>query len=236
MQSLNVAMPHGVENGDGMADLAQFQHPRFARMYERISAESERRGTAQHRKRALAGLSGRVIEVGAGNGLNFAHYPESVTEVVAVEPDNSLRALAEHAVERAAVPVRVLPGHGTALPAEDGSFDAAVASLVLCSMPDVPAALAELRRVLKPLGELRFFEHVRSDKPLFGLFEDVITPVWSRIGGGCHPNRDTAAAISGAGFHIETIDRFYYAPLRFYPRHAHILGRAVKTQRSSDDK
>ncbi len=212
-----------------MADLAQFQHPRFARMYERISAESERRGTAQHRTRALAGLSGRVIEVGAGNGLNFAHYPETVTEVVAVEPDDSLRALAEHAAEQAALPVRVLPGHATALPTEDDSFDAAVASLVLCSVPDVPAALAELRRVLRSSGELRFFEHVRSDKPLFGLFEDAITPLWSRIGGGCHPNRDTTAAIRSAGFDIETMDRFAYAPLRFYPRHAHILGRARKT-------
>lgn len=216
-----------------MANLAQFQHPRFARMYERISAESERRGTAVHRNRALAGLSGRVIEVGAGNGLNFAHYPETVTEVVAVEPDDTLRALAEHAAESATVPVRVLAGHGTALPVEDNSFDAAVASLVLCSMPDVPAALAELRRVLKPLGELRFFEHVRSDKPLFGLFEDAITPLWSRIGGGCHPNRDTVVAIASAGFDIEAIDRFFYAPLRFYPRHAHILGRARNPAQSS---
>lgn len=209
-----------------MADLAQFQHPRFARMYQRISAESERRGTARYRDRALAGLSGRVIEVGAGNGLNFAHYPGAVTEVVAVEPDNSLRALAEQAAEQATVPVRVRPGHATALPVEDASFDAAVVSLVLCSVPDVPAALTELRRVLKPDGQLRFFEHVRSENPVFGWLKDVITPLWSRMGGGCHPNRDTAAAIRAAGFAIDTVDRFAYAPLRFWPPHPHILGCA----------
>ena len=101
-----------------MADLAQFQHPRFARMYERISAESERRGTAGHRDRLLAGLTGQVIEVGAGNGMNFSHYPNTVTEVVAVEPDDHLRALADHATARAALPVRVVAGHATALPAE----------------------------------------------------------------------------------------------------------------------
>jgi ubiquinone/menaquinone biosynthesis C-methylase UbiE len=120
----------------------------------------------------------------------------------------------------------VVAGHATALPVDDASFDAAVASLVLCSVPDVPTALAELRRVLKPGGELRFFEHVRSDKLWFGLLEDAITPLWSRVGGGCHPNRDTAAAIRAAGFDIEELGRIYYAPLRFYPSRAHILGRA----------
>jgi len=209
-----------------MTNLSEFQHPRFARMYERISAESEQRGTAQHRDRALAGLSGRVIEVGAGNGMNFGRYPGTVAEVVAVEPEDHLRALAERAAEKAAVPVRVVAGHATALPVPDAAFDAAVASLVLCSVSDVPAALAELRRVLKPNGELRFFEHVRSTKPWFAVLEDGLTPLWSRVGGGCHLNRDTAADIRAAGFDIDSLDRFYYAPLRFFPSQAHILGIA----------
>lgn len=209
-----------------MTDPAELQHPRFARMYVRISAESEERGTAELRDRTLAGLAGRVIELGAGNGLNFAHYPDTVTEVVAVEPENRLRALAEKAAAEAAVPVRVVAGHAGALPGMDATFDAAVASLVLCSVADVPAALAEIRRVLKPGGELRFFEHVRAHDRLFGLLEDALTPVWSRAAGGCHLNRDTAEAIRTAGFQIEHLERLSFAPVRFAPRHAHILGAA----------
>jgi ubiquinone/menaquinone biosynthesis C-methylase UbiE len=196
-------------------------------MYERISRESERRGTAEHRDRALAGLAGRVIEIGAGNGLNFAHYPDTVTGVLAVEPEDRLRALAEQAATHAPVPVRVVPGHADALPTADASFDAAVVSLVLCSVPQVASALAKIRRVLIPGGELRFFEHVRSGQPLLGLLQDALAPVWSRAAGGCYPNRDTTAAIRAAGFHIEQSDRFCYAPLRFIPAHAHILGRAT---------
>jgi ubiquinone/menaquinone biosynthesis C-methylase UbiE len=207
-------------------DLSGFQHPRFARMYERISAEAERRGTAAHRDRVLAGLAGRVIEVGAGNGLNFAHYPPTVEQVVAVEPEDRLRALAEVAAKTAPVPVRVVAGHAVALPGEDGEFDAAVASLVLCSVADVAATLDEIRRVLRPGGQLRFFEHVRSSKPWWGLLQDALTPLWSRAGAGCHLNRDTTAAIRAAGFDIDQLERIYYAPLRFVPPHAHILGRA----------
>jgi ubiquinone/menaquinone biosynthesis C-methylase UbiE len=211
-----------------MADLSAFQHPRFARMYERISAESERRGTAEHRDRTLAGLSGHVIEVGSGNGLNFPRYPVTVTEVVAVEPENALRALAESAAASAPVPVTVVAGHGDALPFDDASFDAAVVTLVLCSVPKPDHFLAEVRRVLKPAGQLRFFEHVRSSRKLLGVLQDVITPSWSAIGGGCHLNRDSRAAIEAAGFEVDELDRFSYRPLKFAPAQAHILGRAHK--------
>jgi ubiquinone/menaquinone biosynthesis C-methylase UbiE len=197
-------------------------------MYAKISMEAEARGTAQHRDRLLAGLTGRVIEVGAGNGLNFSHYPPTVSEVVALEPEDSLRAMAEHASGAAAVPVRIVAGHVDALPADDESFDAAVASLMLCSVASPTTALAELHRVLKPGGELRFFEHVRSTNPVFGLLEDAITPLWTRASGGCHLNRDTTDAIRTAGFRIDALRRFTYAPTRFIPPHAHILGTARK--------
>jgi ubiquinone/menaquinone biosynthesis C-methylase UbiE len=211
-----------------MTDLSAFQHPRFARLYEKISAEAERRGTAEHRDRALAGLSGRVLEVGAGNGMNFRHYPTTVAEVVALEPEDTLRSLAERAADRAPVPVTVVAGHGDALPFGEASFDAAVVSLVLCSVPDPAHFLAEVRRVLKPGGQLRFFEHVRSSRAPLGVIQDAITPLWSKIGGGCHLNRDSLTAIKAAGFEIDELDRFTYAPLKFVPPHAHILGRARK--------
>jgi SAM-dependent methyltransferase len=209
-----------------MSDLEQFQHPRFARAYERVSSESERRGVTAHRGRLLSGLAGRVIEIGAGNGLNFAHYPQAVTEVVAVEPEDQLRARAEQAAARAAVPVHVLAGHIDALPAEDHAFDAVVVSLVLCSIPDLVHGLTEIRRVLRPGGELRFYEHVRSTRPLRRTAEDLITPLWRRCAGGCHPNRRTDQAITAAGFQIEQLDRFPFRPLRFAPASDHILGRA----------
>jgi ubiquinone/menaquinone biosynthesis C-methylase UbiE len=204
----------------------EFQHPRFARAYERLSAEADVRGALQHRIQLLAGLSGRVLEVGAGNGLNFAHYPTSVTEVLAVEPEDRLRALAERAAARTPVDVRVVAGHAGAIPAPDGAFDAAVASLVLCSVPDQPHALAEIRRVLRPGGELRFYEHVRSRHGLLGAAEDLVTPLWRRVGGGCHLNRRTAEAVAAAGFEVVELDRFSFRASRFTPPTAHVLGRA----------
>ena len=186
-----------------MADRGRFQHPRFARAYERISREAETRGTGEHRARMLDGVAGRVIEVGAGNGLNFGHYPPAVTEVVAVEPEDLLRATAARAAADARVPVTVVTGHADRLPAEDASFDVAVVSLVLCSVPDPVTALTEVRRVLRPGGQLRFYEHVRSQRALLGLLEDLVTPVWSRAAGGCHLNRDLTASIRAAGFAID---------------------------------
>ncbi|WP_433517141.1 class I SAM-dependent methyltransferase [Nonomuraea sp. CA-143628] len=209
-----------------MQDLSAFQHPRFARMYERLSAEAERHGMTGLRRRLLSGLSGRVVEVGAGNGLNFPHYPPQVSEVVAIEPEDRLRALGERAAALAPVPVTVVRGHGGSLPYEAGSFDAAVVSLVLCSVPDSGVLLAELRRVLKPGGELRFFEHVRSANPVRGVLQDLITPLWRLVAGDCRPNRDTGAAIREAGFVIEDSDRFTHKATPKAPALTHILGRA----------
>ena len=110
------------------------EHSRFARVYPAVAARADRRGAAGHRRRLVEGLAGRVVEVGAGNGRNFAHYPAAVTEVVAIEPEPTLRALAASASH--SVPVTVLDGVAEALPFADGELDAAVVSLVLCSVPD----------------------------------------------------------------------------------------------------
>ncbi|MFC5828981.1 class I SAM-dependent methyltransferase [Nonomuraea insulae] len=202
-----------------------FQHPRFAQAYARASELADQRGAYEHRRRLLAGLEGRVIEVGAGNGRNFAHYPASVTEVVAVEPDDTLRAFAAERARSAPVPVSVVPGHAEALPGS--SFDAAVVSLVLCSVPSQGRALAEIVRVLRPGAQLRFYEHVRSANPALGLLQHLIAPAWRRLAAGCHLNRDTLAAIERAGFEVSEVERFGFAPQPLVPAMAHVIGRAV---------
>jgi ubiquinone/menaquinone biosynthesis C-methylase UbiE len=201
-------------------------HPLFARIYAALSPCGEKQGQGEHRRDLLAGLSGRVVEVGAGNGLNFAYYPSEVTEVVAVEPEAYLRSRAEEAAARAGVNVAVVDGLAGALPLEDGSADAAVASLVLCSVPDQTAALAELRRVLRPGGELRFYEHVRSDDPRAAAVQQRLDDwgIWPRMVGGCHVARDTGAAIEAAGFTVERSRQVRFPPGRVgLP---HILGVA----------
>src|SRR5262249_3356175 len=130
-------------------DAMSHRHPLFARFYARTSLLMDR-GILKYRQTLLDGLSGRVIEVGAGNGLNFPHYPDTAPELIAVHPDPPLRPPAGASAGRAAVPITAVDGWADRLPAADGSCDAAIASLVLCSVPDQAAALAEIRRVLKP--------------------------------------------------------------------------------------
>ncbi|MFJ3672621.1 class I SAM-dependent methyltransferase [Streptomyces sp. NPDC090106] len=189
--------------GTGAVPRDPVHHPLFARSYARVSVALESRGMSGVRARLLAGLSGRVVEIGAGNGLNFAHYPGAVAEVVAIEPERGLRRLAVEAAVRCAVPVDVVPGTAEALPVKSEAFDAAVVSLVLCSVRDVPRALAELRRVLRPGGELRFFEHGRGGGPAMRATQRALDrTVWPPLSGGCHLSRDTVAALRDAGFEL----------------------------------
>ncbi|MFE1325332.1 class I SAM-dependent methyltransferase [Streptomyces sp. NPDC058735] len=179
-------------------------HPLFARCYARVSVAAETRiGMARVRDRLLHGVSGRVIEIGAGNGLNFAHYPDTVAEVVAFEPERRLRQLAEEAARRADVPVDVVPGAAEALPVESEGFDAAVVSLVLCSVRDVPRALSELRRVLRPGGEVRFFEHGLGEGRAMVLTQHALDrTVWPLLSGGCHLSREPVRSLRDAGFEL----------------------------------
>jgi ubiquinone/menaquinone biosynthesis C-methylase UbiE len=202
-------------------------HPIFARVYARISPAMDAQGAAGHRRALLAGLAGRVLEVGAGNGLNFAHYPSAVTEVLAVEPEPYLRGLAQAAAGQAPVPVRVVDGTADALPAPDAGMDAAVASLVLCSVPDQAHALAELHRVLRPGGELRFFEHVQAETAGLARVQRLADLVWPTLLGGCHTSRDTLAAVTAAGFQITSVRRFRFPDGRLpQPAAPHVLGVA----------
>ena len=201
------------------------KHPFFARAY--IWLSRGRDPEVEHRQALLSGLGGRVIEVGAGNGLNFPHYPPEVTEVVAVEPEPTLQDAAREAASNASIPIEVVDGTASALPAHDGAFDVGVASLVLCSVPDQSEALGELRRVIRPGGELRFYEHVVShDHRRARLMRLADRTFWPRIAGDCHMSRDTQSAIEAAGFEIEEVDRFPFSPGVPIPALPHIRGVA----------
>ena len=202
-------------------------HPLFARLWSLMSRH-EPADIRHHRDELLAGLSGRVIELGAGTGSNFAHYPPTVEEVVAVEPEPYLRERARAAAAHADVRITVLDGVADHLPADDCSFDVAVACLVLCTVPDQAPALAELRRVLRPDGELRFYEHVLSEHPAIARSQRAVDRIfWPRAFGGCHTARDTPTAIAEAGFEVEDQRRMWVNPVPIaFPVATHAIGRA----------
>lgn len=205
---------------------ADINHPLFARFFDRLSRAMEKE-IGEHRDELLAGLTGRVVEIGAGNGINFRHYPASVDEVIALEPEPYLRERAQRAAAEAEIHVRVQAGTADHLDLADGSVDAAVASLVLCSVPNQSDALRELRRVLRPDGQLRFLEHVRAVGGKARVQSVADATVWPRLAGGCHCARDTVAAISDAGFDVQEVKRVDYGP-GWMITNPHVLGRAAR--------
>jgi len=207
------------------------RHPVFARFYAKVGGPAlARAGMDAHRRGLLAGLTGEVLELGVGPGLNFPFYPPEVTRVVAVEPEPRLRALAEQAARTAPVPVEVVATRAEHLAVADASFDAAVACLVLCSVADQPAALAELHRVLRPGGVLRFFEHVQAQTSRMRRVQRALdATVWPLLNGGCHTGRDTATAITTAGFIITDLHHLAFPDTKYaLPATAHISGTAVR--------
>jgi ubiquinone/menaquinone biosynthesis C-methylase UbiE len=213
--------------GDNPPVTASVHHPVFARLWS-VMSRHEPGEIQRHRDELLDGLSGRVLELGAGSGSNFAHYPATVEHVVAVEPEPYLRRRAEAAAARATIRIEVVEGDADRLPAADGSCDAAVASLVLCSVPDQGRALAELHRVIRPGGELRFYEHIRAEQAGLARFQRTVDWLfWPRAFGGCHTGRDTPAAIAAAGFAIEDRRPLWLGPRIVPPPTApHAIGRA----------
>ena len=205
----------------------EIKNPLFARFFHRFCGRDRGKGERELRREMLAGATGRVVEVGPGNGINFPHYPATVTEVIAVEPEPYMRAQAQKAAAGAPVPVRVVAGVADALELEPGSVDAVVACGVLCSVPDQAAALSEFHRVLRPGGELRFYEHVRSRRPGFARWQRRVDPLWTRLFGGCHADRDTLAAIERAGFVLTRCRGFPFPEdARLYPVTPRVLGVA----------
>lgn len=211
-----------------MPPLYGAQQSRFARFLDRREQRRPDQEARELRRRALAGLRGNVIEVGSGDGRSFEHYPPGVEHLVAVEPDATARAAAAERARQAAIPIDVVGGTAEKLPAEDGAFDAAVLMGVLCSVGDPAAALRELRRVLRPGGELRFWEHVRSGNAAFRTVQRATDAVfWTRALGGCETTRDTAAAIAAGGFELVTLERgFHSSSLLTITSAPYILGTA----------
>jgi SAM-dependent methyltransferase len=182
-------------------------HPVFAALYDPIGASMERRWMGPRRRRLLAGARGAVLEIGGGTGANLVHYRD-VDRVTIAEPDPFMRSRIGPKLQDSRVPVEVSSAGAETLPFPDGSFDTVVSTLVLCTVPDQEAVLEEIRRVLRPGGRLLFIEHVRAAGSM-ARWQDRLEPLWRRLLGGCHPNRDTLAAIEGAGFEIETSESFY---------------------------
>ena len=205
---------------------AEVHHPLFARVFDRLSQVLERE-LGEHRAELVSGLSGRVLEVGAGNGINFRRYPSTVKEVTALEPEPYLRARAEHAAAAAPVPVTVQSGVADQIEFEDQAFDAAVVCLVLCTVPDQVAALAELRRVVKPGGQLRFLEHVRSERPGKARIQVAFDSarLWPTIAGGCRCSRDTVSAIEASGFVVRDVRSVNVGPA-WGLTNPHVIGTA----------
>ncbi|MFB7868079.1 class I SAM-dependent methyltransferase [Streptomyces sp. NPDC056069] len=179
---------------------ARLDH-RFAATYNHFMAAAERRWACDIRARLLGGLTGRVLEVGAGTGINISHY-RNAGHVVLVEPWPAMRSqLHQRAARDARVATTVVDAVVEDLPFPGASFDSVVCTFVLCSVEDSYAALAEIQRVLRPGGTLAFLEHVRGGR-LGSRVQDLLTPVVRRFAAGCHPNRDTEGEIARAGFTV----------------------------------
>jgi SAM-dependent methyltransferase len=202
---------------------------RFARTYVRRSQRAEDLGGRQHRARLLSEARGSVIELGAGHGLNFAHYPPAVTGVVAVEPDPYLRGLAAMAARSGdGPPIEVVGAVGEHLPFRDRQFDCAVTSLVLCTVPDLTATLGELKRVLLAHGSLHFYEHQAARGFPLSALQRAGDPLWSVLAGGCHVTRHLVDSIEAAGFTISELEPFPFAA-RFTSllTRPHVMGHAT---------
>ena len=184
----------------------------FASFYDRALKASEENGLGEMRRALLAEARGRVVEIGAGTGVNLDLYGGGIEDLTLVEPDPHMGArLREHLAERctdgpATPPARLVTAPAEAIPFDDGTFDTGVTTLVLCTVPDPVAAIVELARVLKPGGRLLFIEHVRADDPGSARWQDRFEKPWRFMADGCHCNRDTEANLRASPFSVETVE------------------------------
>jgi ubiquinone/menaquinone biosynthesis C-methylase UbiE len=175
----------------------------FAALYDTVSKGSEEAGLREERRQLLASAEGYTIEIGAGTGLNLAHYPEAVTRLILAEPDRHMRRRLERRLVGLGREAEIVDAPAEDLPFPDASFDTAVATYVLCSVPDQEAALAEISRILRPHGRFLFLEHVRSGDPRLARRQDRMRPLYNLF--GCNPNRDTLARIDASTLTVESV-------------------------------
>ena len=203
----------------------------FAAIYDPVMALPERVSLPPHRRYLVEGLSGRVLDVGAGTGANFPYLAEraaeTTLEVHAVEPDPHMRRRASEAAREVGLSVDLCDAGAEALPYADDSFDAALAGIVFCTIPDPGGALDELARVLRPGGELRFVEHVRAEG-LEGRLQGFVEPVWKRVAGGCHVTRDTVGLFAAhEAFDVVDVERVGFG---LFPAKPFVRGTLVRRE------
>jgi ubiquinone/menaquinone biosynthesis C-methylase UbiE len=174
-----------------------------------VNLAMRNRELSPYRERVLAAAEGRVLEIGIGAGPNLKFYPARVKEILALEPSVKLLTMARRAAGKSSAAVVFLEASAEAIPLEGGSVDTVVTTWTLCSIADVSQALSEMRRVMKPGGQLLFVEHCQAPEESVRKWQDRLTPVWKRIAGGCHLNRPIPALLEGAGFHITHLENGY---------------------------
>jgi ubiquinone/menaquinone biosynthesis C-methylase UbiE len=178
----------------------------FSRLYDPVMELPENLGLWRLRQELLLGLRGRVLELGVGTGRNLPLYPPGVEYVAGIDPDEVMLNQAEERARKVPFPVDLILTCAEDLPFEEDSFDAVVATLVFCTIPDPPRALQEVRRVLKPNGSFRLLEHVKMKQKPIAWMQEKATPLWKHIAGGCHLNRDTLSVVQNVGFEVERVD------------------------------
>lgn len=178
----------------------------FSALYDRAFEASEEAGLREMRRDLLSGARGRVLEVGAGTGLNLDLYPEGIESLALVEPDPHMAKQLHKKLGEPKRSAELIEAPAEKLPYDDDSFDTVTVTLVLCTVPDQPGALKEIARVLKPGGQFLFLEHVRSSDPGLAKWQDRLEKPWRFLGDGCHCNRDTVSAISTSGFDLGDIE------------------------------
>jgi ubiquinone/menaquinone biosynthesis C-methylase UbiE len=199
-----------------------------ALLYDPFLWMGERAGLHAHRKELLGDSKGCTLEIGCGTGLNLAHYPADLDELVLIEPDASMRSRLEKRLCRGRCRPRVVEANAERLPFADGSVDAVVSTLVLCTVDAPDLALAEIARVLRANGRLLFIEHVRSDSPGLARWQDRLAGPWRIFAQGCRCNRATVELITAAGFELEHERRVSWRAMPPIVRPL-IIGRARKT-------